>query len=59
MCQIDGSSKTTEDTFAIIKVRNDGGLDHSSGSGIVTNDQIPDIYWRFNWQGLLIIEFMV
>lgn len=42
MCQVDGSSKTTEEDFEIIKVRNDGGLDHSSSSGVVTNDQVQD-----------------
>lgn len=42
MCQ--ASSKTTERIFAIIKVRNDGGLDHSGNSVVVTNDQNPDIF---------------
>jgi len=44
VCQVDGSSKTTGEAFAIIKVRNDGGLDHRGSTEVVTNDQIPDVY---------------
>lgn len=43
-CLVDGINKTTEEAFAIIKVRYDGGLDHSNSSGVMKNDQIPDTY---------------